>query len=52
MNPNMAQSLIWDHIRESRQQAAAARRAGAARHSAHASRDAARRRAHRLETNG
>ena len=31
MNPNMAQSLVWDHIRESRQQAAAARRAGAAR---------------------
>jgi len=33
MNPNMAQSLSWDHIRESRQQAAAARRADAARHS-------------------
>jgi hypothetical protein len=32
MNPNMAQSLVSDHIRESRQQAAAARRAGAARH--------------------
>jgi len=31
MNPNMAQSLVWDHVRESRQQAAAARRAGAAR---------------------
>ena len=31
MNPNMAQALVWDHIRESRQQAAAARRAGAAR---------------------
>jgi hypothetical protein len=31
MNPNMAQTLVWDHIRESRQQAAAARRAGAAR---------------------
>ena len=31
MNPNMTQPLVWDHIRESRQQAAAARRAGAAR---------------------
>ena len=26
MNPNMAQSLSWDHIREARQQATAARR--------------------------
>ena len=32
MNPNMAQSLVSDHIRESRQQATAARRAGAVRH--------------------
>jgi phage shock protein A len=31
MNPNMIQSLVSDHIRESRQQAAAVRRAGAAR---------------------
>jgi len=31
MNPNMTQSLVSDHIRESRQQAAAARRVGAAR---------------------
>ena len=31
MNPNMTQSLVSDHIRESRQQAAAARRAGVAR---------------------
>jgi len=31
MNPNMTQSLVSDHIRESRQQAAAARRAGLAR---------------------
>jgi hypothetical protein len=31
MNPNMTQSLVSDHIRESRQQAAAARQAGAAR---------------------
>jgi hypothetical protein len=34
MNPNMTQSLVSDHIRESRQQAAAARRAGAARSAA------------------
>jgi hypothetical protein len=52
MNPNMAQSLIWDHNRESRQQAAAARRADAARHAAHTSRHAARCRAHRPENNG
>jgi hypothetical protein len=31
MNPYMTQSLVSDHIRESRQQAAAARRAAAAR---------------------
>ena len=31
MHPSMTQSLVSDHIRESRQQAAAARRAGAAR---------------------
>ena len=31
MNPYITQSLVSDHIRESRQQAAAARRAGAAR---------------------
>ena len=31
MNLNMTQSLVSDHIRESRQQAAAARRAVAAR---------------------
>jgi hypothetical protein len=49
MNPNMPQSLIWDHIRESRQQATAARRADAARHSAPTGRHAARRRAHRPE---
>jgi hypothetical protein len=52
MNPNVAQSLIWDHIRESRQQAAEARRADAARHFAHASRHAARRHARRPENNG
>jgi len=31
MNTYLPQSLVWDHIRESRQQAAAARRASAAR---------------------
>jgi hypothetical protein len=31
MHPNMTQSLVSDHIRETLQQAAAARRAGAAR---------------------
>jgi hypothetical protein len=45
MNPNMTQSLAWDHIRESRQQAAAARRAGAAR-------DAARKAGHRVTRRG
>jgi hypothetical protein len=42
MHPFTTQALVWDHIRESRQQAAAARRASAARGSqrkaAHASR--------------
>jgi hypothetical protein len=50
MNPNMAQSLSWDHIREARQQATAARRAGSARHSVHTTgKHAARRRAHQQE---
>jgi hypothetical protein len=31
MNQSMTQSLVLDHIRESRQQAAAARQVGAAR---------------------
>ena len=31
MNPSMTQRLVSDHIRETLQQAAAARRAGAAR---------------------
>lgn len=31
MNPSMTQSLVSDHIREIRQQAAAAHQAGAAR---------------------
>ena len=48
MNPNMAQSLVWDHIRESRQQAAAARQAGAARHARRKTSSRASRRGHRL----
>ena len=52
MNTNMAQSLIWDHIRESRQQAASIRRAGAARHEVHiAGLHAIRRRGHRTLKN-
>jgi hypothetical protein len=47
MYPFTTQALVWDHIKESRQQAAAARRSSAARNSqrkaAHASR-----RSHRL----
>ena len=35
MNPNMTQSLVSDHIRESRKQAAAARRASAVRKVSH-----------------
>ena len=31
MNSYLPQSLVWDHIRESRQQAAAARKASAVR---------------------
>jgi len=48
MNPNMTQSLVSDHIRESRQQAAAARRAGAARSAARKVSNRAGRRGHRL----
>jgi hypothetical protein len=52
MNPNMTQSLVSDHIRESRQQAATARRASAVRHATrHAARETdtrAARRGHRL----
>ena len=48
MNPNMTQSLASDHIRESRQQAAAARRAGAARSAARKASNRAVRRAHWL----
>ena len=48
MNPNMTQSLVSDHIRESRQQAAAARRAGAARSAVRKASNRAARRGHRL----
>jgi hypothetical protein len=48
MNPNMTQSLVSDHIRESRQQAATARRAVAARHAARKADIRAARRGHRL----
>jgi hypothetical protein len=48
MNPNTTQSLVSDHIRESRQQAAAARQAGAARNSVRKAARRASRRGHRL----
>jgi hypothetical protein len=48
MNPNMTQSLVVDHIRESRQQAAAARRGGAARDAIRKASTRAARRGHRL----
>ena len=47
MNPNMTQSLVSDHIRESRQQAAA-RRAGAARSAARKASNRKARRGHWL----
>jgi hypothetical protein len=43
MHPSMTQSLVSDHIRETLQQAAAARRAGAARSARKASNRTARR---------
>ena len=48
MNPNMTQSLVSDHIRESRQQAAAARRAGVARSAARKASNRKARRGHWL----
>jgi len=48
MNPNMAQTLVWDHIRESRQQAAAARQAGAVREARRKASTRAARRGHWL----
>ena len=48
MNSYLPQSLVWDHIRESRLQAAAARKAMAARGTQRRVRTAARRAGHRL----
>ena len=48
MHPSMTQSLVSDHIRESRQQAAAARRAGAARSAVRKANNRAARRGHWL----
>ena len=48
MHPSMTQSLVSDHIRESRQQAAAARRAGAARSAARKASNRKARRVHWL----
>jgi hypothetical protein len=47
MNLNMAQSLVSDHIRETREQATAARRAGAVRHAVRRAGTRAIRRGHR-----
>jgi len=47
MYPFMTQTLVWDHIRESRQQAAAARRSSAARNSQRKTAQTSRR-SHRL----
>ena len=48
MNPNMTQSLVWDHIRDLRQQAAAARQAGTVRSAARKAGNRVARRGHRL----
>jgi hypothetical protein len=48
MNPYMAQPMVSDHIRESRQQAAAARQAGAARDARRKTSTRVARRGHRL----
>jgi hypothetical protein len=47
MNLNLTQHLVSDHIRESRQQAAAARRAGAVRSAVRKASHRADRRGHR-----
>jgi hypothetical protein len=47
MNTYLAQNLAWDHIRESRQQAAAARKANSARNG-HRRAAHARRATHRI----
>jgi len=48
MHPSMTQSLVSDHIRETLQQAAAARRAGAARSAARKASNRKARRGHWL----
>ena len=48
MNSNMTQTLVWDHIRESRQRAAAARQAGTAREARRKASTRATRRGHWL----
>jgi hypothetical protein len=48
MNLNLTHRLVSDHIRESRQQAAAARRAGAARRAVRGASHRAARRGHWL----
>jgi hypothetical protein len=48
MNSYVPQSLVWDHIKESRQLAAAARKASAARGARRRSGTHARRAGHRL----
>ena len=48
MNASLSQSLVADHIREARQQAAAARRGKATDQARHGWRRAGRRSAHRL----
>jgi len=48
MNTYLPQSLVWDHIRESRQQAAAARQAIAARGAQRRTGTRARRAGHRI----
>jgi len=48
MNSYLPQSLVWDHIRQSRQQAAAARKVSAARSARRHSGTHPRRAGHRL----
>jgi hypothetical protein len=48
MNSYLPQTLVWDHIRESRQQAAAARKVSAARSARRQSATHTRRAGHRL----
>jgi len=48
MNTYLSQNLVWDHIRESRQQAAAVRRASVARGARRRAGAHARRSGHRM----